>query len=137
MMTRCSKGFESLYPKKDCRDPEIIASAKRRGAIDRDVDETKYDIVKTYRVVRMKFAGYGMTVPERMPDGGIKGRTINFEVIDFGGKKYRCAKDHQDHVIYIDTHAMEEAIESSCRCGEGPCDRHGTKVSTPNSYDEA
>jgi hypothetical protein len=78
-----------------------------------NMDETKYDIVKTYRVVRMKFVGYGMTIPEKRPDGGITCRTINYEVIDFGGKKYRCAKDHQENVIYIDTHAMEEAVESS------------------------
>jgi hypothetical protein len=72
-----------------------------------------YDITKTYRVVRMKLVGYSMTIPENRPDGGITCRKINYEVIDFGGKKYRCAKDHQDRVIYIDTHAMEEAVESS------------------------
>ena len=92
------------------------------------MDETKYDIVKTYRVVRLTLAGYGMSVPERMPDGGYHCRTIRYEVIDFGGKSYRCAKDHQERVIYIDIHAMEVPNESRCRCGEGPCDRHGTEV---------
>lgn len=75
--------------------------------------ESKYDIVKTYRVVRMTLQGYGMSVPFLDKDGGYYCRTIRYEVIDFGGKNYRCAKDHQERVIYIDTHAMEEAVESS------------------------
>jgi hypothetical protein len=40
-------------------------------------------------------------------------RKLRYEVIDWGGKKYRCAYDHFAKVIYIDTHAMEEAVESS------------------------
>jgi len=72
-----------------------------------------YDITKVYRVVRMKFSGFSVAVPERTPDGGIHCRTLHSEVIDFGGKNYRCAKYHQDRVIYIDTHAMEKPDESS------------------------
>jgi hypothetical protein len=49
-MTRSSKGFESLYPKKDCTDPEIIASARRRGAIDNKNTPKIYD--KEYFVQR-------------------------------------------------------------------------------------
>jgi len=78
------------------------------------MDETKYDTVKTYQVVRMEFAGFSISIPYRAKDGGIACRTIQYEVIDFGGKKYRCAKDHQERVIYIDTHAMEGVDESSC-----------------------
>ena len=89
---------------------------------------TNYDKEKTYRVVRMKFTGFSISIPYRAECGGISCRTIHHEFIDYGGKKYMCAKDHQEQVIYINTHAVEEAIESSCRCGEGPCDRHGTEV---------
>jgi hypothetical protein len=93
--------------------------------------EKNYDIEKTYRVVRLDLAGYAISIPYRVACGGIACRTLRYEVMDFGGKKYRCAKDHKDKVIYIDNHAMEEALESSCRCGEGPCDRHGTKGKPP------
>lgn len=97
-----------------------------------NMEDRNYDIEKTYRVVRMAFgSSYSMSIPERTKDGGITCRTLHFETIDFGGKTYRCAKDHRDRVIYIDTHAMEDALESVCRCGEGPCDRHGTKGKPP------
>jgi hypothetical protein len=92
------------------------------------LDSRNYDEEKTYSVVRMDLQGYSMSIPQLAEGGGITCRKIHYEVIDFGGKKYRCGKDHQEKVIYIDTHAMEEAVESSCRCGEGPCDRHGTEV---------
>jgi SAM-dependent methyltransferase len=52
-MTRCSKGFESLYPKKDCRDPEILASARRRGAIDNKNTPKIYN--KEYFVQREEY----------------------------------------------------------------------------------
>jgi hypothetical protein len=100
------------------------------------MEDNKYYKESSYRVVRLPLAGYGMTVPERMPEGGVRCRSIRYEKIEFGGKSYLCAKDHQDRVIYIDTHAMEEAIESSCRCGEDPCGRHGAEISTPDSNDE-
>jgi len=73
----------------------------------------KYDKEKTYRVVRLELLGYSMSVPFQHEEGGIGVRTLHYEEIDFGGKKYRCAKDHQFRVIYIDTHAMEEAVEGS------------------------
>jgi hypothetical protein len=72
-----------------------------------------YDEEKTYSVQRMKLQGYSIGVPFRLEDGGIGVRTLHYEVIEFGGNTYRCAKDHQENVIYIDTHAMEEAVESS------------------------
>jgi hypothetical protein len=77
------------------------------------MDETKYDIVKTYRVVRLRLQGYSLSLPYYCEDGGIGNRKIHYEEIEFGGKTYFCAKDHQERVIYIDTHAMEEAVESS------------------------
>jgi hypothetical protein len=72
-----------------------------------------YEIEKTYRVVRMKLQGYSMSIPHRDSYGGIVVRKLHYETIEFGGNLYRCAKDHQENVIYIDIHAMEEAIESS------------------------
>ena len=72
-----------------------------------------HDIEKTYQVVRMKFVGFSIAIPHRTDDDGISCRTIPYEVIDFGGKRYKCAKDHDNRVIYIDTHAVEEAVESS------------------------
>jgi hypothetical protein len=77
------------------------------------MEREAYDKVKTYQVVRLKLQGFGMSVPYLHEEGGMGIRTIEYETIDFGGKKYRCAKDHQYRVIYIDTHAMEEAVESS------------------------
>jgi hypothetical protein len=68
---------------------------------------------KTYGIVRMEIRGDSMSVPIRLPDGGYSMRKLRYEVIDWGGKKYRCAYDHFAKVIYIDTHAMEEAVESS------------------------
>jgi ubiquinone/menaquinone biosynthesis C-methylase UbiE len=53
MMTRCSKGFESVLPQKDCRDPEILASARRRGAIDNKNTPKIYD--KKYFVQREEY----------------------------------------------------------------------------------
>jgi hypothetical protein len=72
-----------------------------------------YEIEKTYRVVRMKLQGYSMSIPYQAYYGGIGSRKLHYETIEFGGNIYRCAKDHRENVIYIDTHAMEEAIESS------------------------
>jgi len=73
----------------------------------------RYDEEKTYSVQRMKLQGYSMSVPERTEDGGYACRTIHYETINYGGKNYRCGKDHKNKVIYIDTHAMEEPSESS------------------------
>ena len=73
----------------------------------------KYDEEKTYNVQRMKLQGYSMSVPERAEDGSYICIKIHYEVINFGGKNYRCGKDHKNKVIYIDTQAMEEPIESS------------------------
>jgi hypothetical protein len=87
----------------------------------------KFDESKTFSVVRMRLRGYSMSVPIRCPGGGYSTKKLHYEVIDWGGKKYRCAYDHDARTIYVDTQAMEEAVESSCRCGEGPCDRHGTE----------
>ncbi len=77
------------------------------------MEREAYDIVKTYRVVRLAFTGFSISIPYRAEDGGIACRTIQYEVIDFGGKNYKCAKDHQERVIYIDIHEMEEAHEGS------------------------
>ncbi len=77
------------------------------------MEREAYDIEKTYTVVRIEFTGFSISIPYRAEDGGIFCRTIQYEVIDFGGKNYRCAKDHQERVIYIDTHAMEEVNEGS------------------------
>lgn len=83
------------------------------------MDDRKYSVEKTYRVVRLRLIGYSMSVPYRCSDGGIACRKIDYEKIDFGGKTYLCAKDHQEQVIYIDTHAVEENLEkSSGRCGK-------------------
>ena len=68
---------------------------------------------KTYQIIRMKFTGFSITIPHRAKCGGIAGRNLHFEMINYGGKILRCAKDHQERVIYIDTHTMEEALESS------------------------
>lgn len=77
------------------------------------MSEDKYSIEKTYRVVRLALCGYSMSVPYREDDGGISCRQIHYEKIDFGGKLYLCAKDHQERVIYIDTHALEDRLEKS------------------------
>ena len=71
----------------------------------------KYDKEKTYQVTRMRLQGYSLSVPEQDEDGGYFCREINYEHIEYGGKTYRCAKDHKEKVVYIDTHAMEEANE--------------------------
>jgi len=73
----------------------------------------KYDKEKTYQVTRMRLQGYSMSVPEMTGDGGYSCRKISYERIEYGGKTYRCAKDHKNRVIYIDTHAMEEPNEGS------------------------
>ena len=112
-MDRSSGRFiQDAQKRRDCMDDELIEDARRRGAVDRGL--ANYDIEKTYRVVRMKLQGYSMSVPYQHKDGGIGVRKLRYETIDFGGNRYRCAKDHQEKVIYIDTHAMEEAVESSC-----------------------
>jgi len=74
---------------------------------------TNYDKEKTYSVQRMKLQGYSLSIPEQDADGGYYCRKLLYERIDYGGKTYRCAKDHKNKVIYIDTHAMEVAVESS------------------------
>jgi hypothetical protein len=73
----------------------------------------KWTIEKTYSVVRMELQGYSMSVPIRCKDGGYSMRKLHYEVIDWAGRKRRCALDHVERVIYLDTHAMEEAVESS------------------------
>jgi hypothetical protein len=73
----------------------------------------QYDIARTYRVVRMPFIGYSISIPIRTECGGIACRKLHYEMIEYGGKILRCAKDHQERVIYIDTHTMEDALESS------------------------
>ncbi len=70
-----------------------------------------YNKEKGYRIVRMKFTGFSIAIPYRAEDGGIGCRTIPFEMIEYGGKEYRCAKDHRDKVIYIDIQATGDANE--------------------------
>lgn len=72
-----------------------------------------YDKEKLYAVRRLRLKGYSMSVPELAKDGGYACRKIDYEIINFGGVDYRCAKDHVTQVIYIDTHTVEEALESS------------------------
>ncbi len=74
----------------------------------KNIDETK-----TYSVVRLKFQGYSMSVPIRCSDGGYAVKKLHYEVIDWGGRKYRCAYDHDDRTIYIDIYALGGADESS------------------------
>jgi hypothetical protein len=78
------------------------------------MERSDYDIEKTYQVVRMPFTGYSISIPMRADCGGIACRKLHYELIEFGGQILRCAKDHQEKVIYIDTHTMEDALESSC-----------------------
>ena len=68
---------------------------------------------KTYGIVRMRLQGYSMSIPVRTKDGGYSMRKLHYEVIDWSGRKHRCAYDHDGRVIYIDTHIMEEAVEGS------------------------
>ncbi len=75
------------------------------------METRKYDIEKTYQIVRMKFSGFSIAIPHRTECGGIACRTLPFEMIEYGGKILRCAKDHQEKVTYIDTHTMEEEYE--------------------------
>jgi hypothetical protein len=111
-MERSSGSFiKDSQKRKDCMDEELINGARRRGAVDKGM--VNYDAEKTYRVVRMKLQGYSMSIPYQHYHGGIGVRKLHYETIEFGGNLYRCAKDHQENVIYIDIHAMEEAIESS------------------------
>jgi hypothetical protein len=111
-MERSSGKFiQDAQKRRDCMDKELIEDARRRGAVDRGL--MTYDVEKTYRVIRMNLQGYSMSIPYQHFHGGIGVRKLHYETIEFGGNLYRCAKDHEENVIYIDTHAMEEAIESS------------------------